>query len=323
MDFETGMLISRCQQKYGYLEMDMPSSKTVFCTFAIIWGAILLEVFSNARLTCCGFETHKKDDEEAVPSATDSRVELSAMTVLEQPKPRSEPHVEPQPTPNSDDQTIMDAPPVEGKPTTFPFCCYDNPSPSIRANRLASSTLLFGLILTAFIIRIREATVPPAISARCLRLLNIPAPHWHVITILNIIPFVCASFAFLRTLVDGVLVRWGKGLTYKLNNGRYLWTPCMPFMLVFIVLYAVVECIKIPIAFLMGHREVSLWTANSVDKGKGRAVDIEMQDEEAQRLVGNMDGPVDVDDEDLDGPPAYHEVYSPRVSTERKHALDK
>ncbi|KAJ4377348.1 hypothetical protein N0V83_000173 [Neocucurbitaria cava] len=319
--FNTPMKRQSCRDIYGDLESDSATTKTILCTLVLIICTILLEIFTHARLDCCDFGKEAKD-EEAARLAADVSQDSSAIpltTVVEQPQPQPEPQAEPQPTSINNNQPKPDVTPAEVKKPDF--CCAENPTRHVRANRSALSTLLFGLALAAFIIRMQEATARPY-RDRCSRLVHATPPNWTAIIFLNIIPFVFASFAFLRTLVDSVLVRWNKTLTYDADKMPFFWAPCMPIMVVFMIAYLLVELVKVPIACLMGDREVSLWTSKIKDKGKKKAEEAEMQSEEAQGLVDNVDGQDDGDDGSVGRPPAYDEVCSPRESFEGKHAAD-
>lgn len=317
--------VGRCRFTYAFLANDSPSNKTVLCTLAIIALTICLEVLANARLNCCDFGTlGERDKNEGAGLATEAQSEPSAVpltatttTVSDQPQLQPEPQAEPQSTSETNNSEATE------KKSNFPscaFCCYENPSPHIRANRFVVATILYSLILTVFILRIQDASKRPYVDILCRHLIHPPPPHWTAIAILNIIPFICASFAFLRTLVDCVLVRCGTGLAYNPAKGQYFWTPLMPFMIVFCAVYLLMECLKIPVACLMGDREVSLWTRKN--KGKNKIESIEMQSEEAQGLVDNVDGPGDVDRDGDNGPPAYYEACTPRASMEGRLEKD-
>ncbi|KAH7396249.1 hypothetical protein BKA66DRAFT_260778 [Pyrenochaeta sp. MPI-SDFR-AT-0127] len=305
----------RCHNTYGYLETRSPSSKTVFCTLAIIVLTICIEVLANGRLDYCN-ATEKQDEEEASILVTEAPLEssaiapITAMTVSDQPQLQPEIQAESQAMSEVDDPHTTKIDSDATKPDLPPraFCCYEDPSPLIRANRLVVGTILFSLVLAVFIIRIQEATTRPYIDFLCWSIIHPPPPNWTAIVFLNIIPFTCAAFAFLRTLVDCVLVRWGTGLSYDTKKIQRFWTPLMPFMIIFCAGYMLLECFKVPIACLMGDREVSLWTAKKKDNGKSKMEDIELQGEETQGLVDNIDGPEDAIGNDVYGPPAYDEV---------------
>ncbi|CAO2647233.1 Nn.00g081550.m01.CDS01 [Neocucurbitaria sp. VM-36] len=319
--FDTPMNRQKCHGIYSHLESDSASNKTIYCTIAVIIGMILLEVFANARLVCCDTSQGAKDEEDV---SKDSIAIPLTTTMIEQPRPRLELQAEPQATPNNDDQTTTNTELAEAKKpdeTASAFCCSEDPTPQVRANRLAVSTFLFSLVLMAFIVRIEEATTSPYIDPTCWHIIRATPPNWTAIVFLNIIPFVLASFAFLRALVDCVLVRWNKGLTNDTKSerdDRYFWFPLMPFLLVCGICYVLMELVKIPIAFLMGDREVSLWTS----KTKKKVEDTELQGEEAQALVDNVDGRDEVDEQSVGEPPAYDEVCRPRESIEEKHVPD-
>ncbi|OAL45205.1 hypothetical protein IQ07DRAFT_648466 [Pyrenochaeta sp. DS3sAY3a] len=309
--FDTPLNRQKCQDTYGYLESDSASDKTIIWTLVLIACTILIEVFSNGKLDC-GEPGTTTDEETANVTATGTNI------VSAQPETRPAPQPEVQIAGENDGVETTTA--VEPKKTdSCSFCCSENPSPQTRANRFVVATVLYIIICVAFGKRIDEATTTPYVDLTCSSIIQPTRPNWVAITFLNIIPFVCASCAFLRTLVDSLLVRWGKALTYQTSGDQCFWSPLMPFMVVLCAGYMVFECIKIPIALLMGNREVSLFTAKSTTKRK--AEEIEMQEGEAQGLVDDMDGQGDLEDGD-GGLPAYDEVCSARRSTEGKPLSD-
>lgn len=308
--FDTPLNRQKCQDTYGYLESDSASDKTIIWTLVLIACTILMEVFSNGKLDCC--EPGTTTDEETASATATGTVIVSA-----QPETRPAPQPEVQVGDENDGVETTTTAVEPKKPDSCSFCCSENPSPQTRANRFVIATVLYIIICVAFGKRIDEATTTPYVDLTCWSIIQPTRPNWVAITFLNIIPFVCASVAFLRTLVDSLLVRWGKALTYQASSDQCFWSPLMPFMAVLCAGYLMFECIKIPIALLMGNREVSLFTAKSTTKRK--AEEIEMQEGEARGLVDDMDGQGDAEHEYGDGGlPAYDEVCSPRRSTEGK-----
>jgi hypothetical protein len=309
----------RCTNLYGHLEKDDPSTTTVVCTMALIVLAVLIEVMVNISYTGtagCG----SKDEEEAIKLLSDPSVEASAIPnttpISEQPRRedglQAEPHV-------ASGDGAQATPTTSGSKSTSTkrsICCTASPSPHTRATRLAFAMILYAGVLAAFILRIQEAMQRPYVDILCTRFIHPSTPNWTAITFLNIIPFVCASVAFLRAIVDCLLVRSGTSLTYDFDSKEgCCWLPCIPFMSVLIVGYISFECVKVPIALLMGDREVSLWTSKIKKKQTAVVDEIEMSGEEAQGLIGGAD----IDEEpDTDGLPTYNEVVGPNNSGSTK-----
>lgn len=268
-----------------------PSDTTIFCSMVIPPLTLLLEVLVNAKIICdC---THSKSNEENVANSPDTdHSAQAALLITEQPQPQADPQVE-----LISADTIQDVPQATIA-QQFTFCCLPNASPPIRANRLAVAIIIYSLITTAFALRIRETQ-------------NDSATNWVFTVLVNIVPFSCASFAFLRAFVDAVLVRWSTGLNYGTGDG-WMWMPCMPFFIVFGSGYTILECLKIPIAAVMGDWELSTWTM-SHNEGEGTIEDVELQG-----LVDDFDGMADEDD----GLPAYDEVTVSEGGVEGKGGRD-
>ncbi|KAH7079474.1 hypothetical protein FB567DRAFT_532650 [Paraphoma chrysanthemicola] len=280
------------------------ASTATWCTIAIIFCAILLEIVVHISFGSLIPASKTKSDEEAPSLLPDNTPDL----VSQQPQPESEPHAEP---PSAEGQQI-DAKPASTEASSM-SCCPASPSPRTRATRLVFALILYSITLGTFITRIHSASTPPHIDYRCRAYISVPAPNWTAITFLNIIPFICASFAFLRTLVDCVLVRWRSGLRNDFQHDGCFWFPCMPFFGLALIVYLTFEALKIPVAWIMGDWDVSLWTQWS--QSVKNTENIEMGGEEARGLMDNVD--VVGEDEDTDvteGLPAYDEV----VGTERE-----
>lgn len=153
------------------------------------------------------------------------------------------------------------------------------------------------------------------VMADCRPHIHIPPPNWTAITFLAIIPFICASFAFLRALVNCVLVRFDTSLsdTIDVTDKRAPWPTCLPITgsmmfgcgAVCLVGVGVFKCVQIPVALIMGRYEMS-----DVLKAWGNGgEEVEMQVEEGRGLVEGMDRDRDYG-EGSDGPPAYDEVVA-------------
>jgi hypothetical protein len=162
-------------------------------------------------------------------------------------------------------------------------------SPQLRAKRLAVASILYPIILTVFTIRMTDGTGPAAFY------------------LVSIIPFTIATFAFLRTLVDCVLVRFKIGLSRSFGAEGIPWMPFMPFSFV-----------------VCGLFEGGKWCAGMI-MGSGRMDKGEREEdmgEETWGLVGNVDGgesgSEDGDGEGFGGPPAYDEAVGSQKSVGRR-----
>ncbi|KAH7071248.1 hypothetical protein BKA63DRAFT_493085 [Paraphoma chrysanthemicola] len=274
------------------------SSTATWCTIAIIFCAILLEIVVHTNFGSQKPTSKTNSDEEAPSLLPDNTPDL----VSEQPQPESEPHAEPPPAGGQQ----IDANPDTTEASSA-SCCPASPSPHTRATRLVVALILYAIALGTFITRIHSATTPPYIDYRCRRYISVPAPNWTAITFLSIIPFICASFAFLRALVDCILVRWQSSLKHGLQDDGCFWFPCMPFFGLAVIVYGTFEALKIPVAWIMGDWEISIWT-KKMKSVKGTE-DIEMGGEEARGLMDGVDAVGE--DENIDGTeglPAYDEV---------------
>lgn len=196
--------------------------------------------------------------------------------------------------------------------------CHPHPSPNVRANRFIAAVILYALVLTAFILRIQDIN-NPYVRPMCRPYVGkwkgtggIPDPNWWAVVLLNILPFIAASFSLIRTVVDCLLVRWRQVLSYDAPIGDEawrMWPPCMPFFIVFVAIFVLIDGLfGWPVAWLMGRPRSSIWSTPRNESG--RREDIEMQGEETRRLVDSVDGEGTEDEERTDGPPAYDEAVT-------------
>jgi hypothetical protein len=166
----------------------------------------------------------------------------------------SEHHAEAQPTSNPAHQPL-------GGPTP----------PSLRARRLAIACALYPVILTVFTVRMADGTGPAGMYP------------------LAIIPFIAATFALFRAIVDCVLVRFNTGLTTEFGSKKgWLWLPCMPVSAVVCVVY------------WMGKRGAGWIMGTGVDEG--------VVDGEGEEMDGLINSGEDEESEDGDRLPAYDEA---------------
>lgn len=180
------------------------------------------------------------------------------------------------------------------------------PTPRTRASRFALGLVIYAGIVTLFSLRMGAAVEESHIPSVCRGRPGL-GPDWAAITFLNIIPFVSATMAFARCLVDCVLVRYGTFLgNGRSERGALVWRPFVLFVGVFMVLRF------IP-ALMMGREEVSKFTRGSGEGARGAewGVDEEMRGEEERGLIEHVDGGEGGDGEE---PPAYEEALGGKVA---------
>ncbi|KAF2790700.1 hypothetical protein K505DRAFT_327389 [Melanomma pulvis-pyrius CBS 109.77] len=187
---------------------------------------------------------------------------------------------------------------TETKAKSTRVWCNPNPSPSIRAHRLAHATILMIPLCIAFGFRI-AGIAPPDVRDGCREILK---PYmqtaWWAIIPLNIIPFILASVAWIRAFVDCLLVRWGKTVGYLMEGEefRFGWPPCAPLFWVLIVAL-------VPVMGLCALvKKSAVWIMGSPDVEGNATGDLELGGEERIRLVDDFDGAGSGEDEE---PPAY------------------
>lgn len=170
--------------------------------------------------------------------------------------------------------------------------CESHPSPSTRASRLTQSTILLMPMCLVFGFQIADTT-SSNIRHECMQYLaSSLQPNWWAITFLNIVPFVITVDAWLRALIDCLLVRWGKRLRYPAEDFSWLgWPPCAP------VLY-VIMVVAIPVFVFVFFLDMGAkWVAGETVAEND---DIELGEENGGLIVG-----MDAEDWTVDSPPAY------------------
>ncbi|KAH7413719.1 hypothetical protein DE146DRAFT_749920 [Phaeosphaeria sp. MPI-PUGE-AT-0046c] len=273
-----------CREHYWHYRMEQSDSKAVGCTFAIIILSILLEI-----VTHFGVKYKPQKQTPDIETEAEANVELLPVSTPHDSEPAGQQQVKYVPSGTWASKNV--------------------PNPRQRATRFALGLILYAGVLAAFIVRIRDARYVPYIPAACREEIGLDSPNWTAITFLAIIPFICATFAFVRTLVDCILVRWGKTLgTWTFDRHAMPWPPCAPIVAMLFVagvaFYLLFECVRVPAALAMGRLEASIWTAEFA-RGNGDA-DAERGAEEGQGLVENVDGgEAGGEDEEL---PAYEEA---------------
>jgi hypothetical protein len=195
-------------------------------------------------------------------------------------------------------------------PTTTPANRYA--TPYVRATRLALALIIYPFILILFIMRIKQG--PLFMGADCE--IYIPSTYWLVISLVNFLPFACASTAFLRALVDCVLVRFDTGLSdtfsdIKSKEGPMPWMPVLPLFLVFVMILCVFEGLKVSIAWVMGKELGSLFTGSWEGANDIWAEEASREEEEIGLVEGMEMESEDEDEGSSAGPPAYDEVVRP------------
>jgi uncharacterized membrane protein len=201
------------------------------------------------------------------------------------------------PAHNTTEPTSIDAsdvsPPVEqtkSNKTSTTVWCEPHPSVSTRARRLTWATIL--LIPICLVFGFRMGDTISHFRYECRQFLaSSPQPYWWTITFLNIIPFVIAVTAWIRALVDCLLVRWGKGLRYLNKDTSFFeWPPCAPIF--FVIVFAIASLLL----FMELLNKGAKWVA-----GETVAENEDVELGEDRGLIVGMDA----EDQDIDAPPAY------------------
>jgi hypothetical protein len=292
-DFTNAVAKQDCLAEFGNLEDSSPSTKTVLCTILIIVLTCGIEAVAHASKSedCC----YEKDE--------------NGDFIRVAPVPTAQTGTEAANTAAGDAQTSAPATNPSGEVPANERKKKDDhvhiPSPTRRANRLVGATALIIPITIAFAVRMQQLQI--TYPLKCQLQLDIAPPQWWAIVLFDIIPFICASLAWLRTLVDCILVRWDKTLTMG------AWPPAWPLAIVAIIIAAIVFLIRDMVFLIMGRRD--LMTVNP--KKKNNDIEMDRRDgaaanEEEQGLMeGARDGDSFLEDDEAT-------VYSPKSSMERK-----
>ncbi|KAF2269350.1 hypothetical protein CC78DRAFT_277778 [Lojkania enalia] len=178
-------------------------------------------------------------------------------------------------------ETTNSSSPSAEAPSKAPMESADPSSPSNRAFRFISASISLLFVVVAFGLRIHDVT---AYDYFCVETNMTIQPVWWAIVLFNIIPFTCACTAWLRTLVDCLLVRYNKSIPYK------LWPNCLPIAICFLPLLFVIGLLHPCIFAVMGVKNPT--------KVKEEEY-IELAEEES--LMRNVEGQRDDDEETLSG----------------------
>jgi hypothetical protein len=183
---------------------------------------------------------------------------------------------------NTTETTPIDAfnasPSVERSKSTEAWTtawCEPHPSPSTRARRLTRSTILLIPICLVLGFGMADRT-----SKECRRYIASSAPlHWW-----GIVFFIFVVDAWLRALIDCLLVRWGEGLRYPAKSSWGLGWP--PFAPVSLVITVAASLVNKGAKWVMGK---TVAENNDLELGENRGL-----------IVG-----IDAENQDVHGPPAY------------------
>ena len=192
-------------------------------------------------------------------------------------------------------------PTTNGTPTPAKKIAPDIPLLHTRASRFAVASFKMVPLILAFVFRIKGTEVPDY-PQKYIDNTNIEGLVWVAIAIFTIFPFSCACTAWLRSLVDCVLFRFGTSLK---DTSDTIWPSCLPIMGPLKLIGKLKDLAMEGVLKAMQH---------PLEK---RKEDIEMgSGEEGTALVENMER--GDDEEVVELPPAYDEVGGSRNDLEAK-----
>jgi hypothetical protein len=262
-----------------YSTRNEPSATAILSTIAIIFCVLLMETIAHISIERCDTaETSQPNEDES--SLLPDYAPESAQPEQGAAPSTGAPHDPPKPKGNNSIRVRFFVP---------------SPGPSTRGARLFTAFAVLQATIAGLVVRISNATFGFDTH-----------PDWPAIIILNIIPFTCAIFAFLRIVTEMGLMQLGTGLGYKRGTGAFVWLPFMPFSIVFAIL---------PMEALGGLIKRGYAKLRN-GEGRDRSGNMELRDEELG-LVEGMDG---LYDEGLrsDGPPGYDEVVNVKNNAETR-----
>lgn len=294
--FDRGWYIrASCRAKFSFLEDTNPTNRTIWSTITIIVLAVILDLLAHS-------------DEHSVSWKDYTSRSTSRCAPLETPT---------NPFPYSSEKSAQQRQrtrPDHGmssiSKSTYPSL------PTSTTARLLVSALLFLPVTAAFYIRIRDATADPHLRDECISVIN-PAPsNWTIVWLLNILPFISASSAFLLVVWNSVSTQRVVRLGEDPQARKLFWPPALPFAavvfgvaaLVAVVAHFVIVVVKRlrkRLDSFAGGREAQVETA-AVDG------DVEMQGEVSESLTMKNDweaGDEDLVDSNGQRPPAYEQLY--------------
>lgn len=278
-----------CHHRYGPFLDDpfMPSTTTVICTVIILIFTVFIEIVSHSfkiKLPQSKSDTKNNTTNDIAndatappPYSTDAPVDGVLGNEIR--------------TGDQDQETIPHGDSNENENAAQqdeikrPFVVYQqSASPKTRANRFVLATLIIIPITIAFAFRINETRME--YDRACRAVMDIAPPQWWAITLFNILPFTCACMAWLRTLVDCILVR------YDLSLSLRAWPPAFPIVMVTGMIVMLGVGIRNGIMSMMGRSdeikgerdiEMNVTGVSEEERGLMRDVDStegEMEDDE-------------------------------------------
>jgi hypothetical protein len=269
----------------------------VLCTLGLIAFTILLEIVVHFDMEGCFIFSEQRhngyrDDEETNPGKYEDDDSIASETTLVFDQPGGHHLVSPLLC-NNQDRSHNTLPPQieENDRDSYSHCCIPHPSTSTRTSRLFLATVIYIPTLTLFILLIRHFSrtryVPT--SPECHQYHPLPSSPQDVagVVFLNIILFICATFAFLRSFMDAVVGKSRRtGLSYEFKVGG--WWVCFPLTgavvdVAYLWLGVCTGLKWIMVEVLIGKRMLAHWWAGS---GSGHRA-VGMQDGEAVRLIEN------------------------------------
>ncbi|KAF2192379.1 hypothetical protein K469DRAFT_716914 [Zopfia rhizophila CBS 207.26] len=303
---------SQCQHEYGLFLDDntIPTGKIVFLTIGIVVLSILIEIsahaFGNAKSDSTASDnisesSTQQNENTGDQVGVDGSIDSSTSPDTHQTPP-SEPALKAEDKKRRPGESNTDW----LHRTVFKSYARQ-PTAQTRATRLAVTSILLIPLLALFILRIMETqrTNDPI----CKEVLNIARPNWPLITIFNILPFCCASTAWMRTLLDCILEGQGKSVGYV------LWPPVFP---VLVVAFAIALMGVLVRDGILGCMKVGKGRNGEAEADIEKGVRREGGSEEERGLMGDVDEDGEEREEDDEVT-----VYSARSSFDGKVASPK
>ncbi|KAH8649252.1 hypothetical protein BX600DRAFT_474824 [Xylariales sp. PMI_506] len=221
----------------------------------------------------------------------------------------------------TEEASTHDSPPALGQGEAIP-------SPICRASRLSATTIIIIPVCVAFGLRMGEL-YPAQPSGACYGRINYPPPDWFAISIINVLPLTCACTAWLRCVVDCVLIRYGGHLPL------WYWPPVLPIGGTALLLMSVCRVLRDAILWVVMGRPQGSWpsltgfsasAATTTAVGNDGSIPLSIRRGEDTEMAGNselaerqglMKEEIDSngDDDDYD----ERTMYSPRGSDDGKH----
>ncbi|KAF2008051.1 hypothetical protein P154DRAFT_516801 [Amniculicola lignicola CBS 123094] len=260
-----------CSSEYNF---QGPSVSTIIFSIALVILAILIELVVHSNFT---FKSSKRKPKYK-PVAEDEPPEDA---------PTQQPEAEASTTSSRTKKTVSGF-------------FNNSPSPAIRKTRLITATILYIPVVVIFSLRLGFA-LHPNVRSGCEEFVEL---GWPSIILVGIFPFVISTSAWLRALVDWILIRYNRTLSY--TWGKWFWPPCLPVACLFIPHFLV---FGILLVLALGFKKCAVSLMGMVGKVSG----LEEEEEEVE-LVGEEELGL-LEDVDSDVPPAYEEACEARKRT--------